>query len=424
MTLGLQRLRLWWENASWVIPLAGILGAAALSQGLVQLDQDVSGSERGLLTASSAQTLLSAIGGGMVTFTGFVFSVVLLVIQFGSSAYSPRTVTYFMRARSTQWVLACFLGTVTFSFLTLFSIGSGRQESFVPFFGTATAVLLLVLSLVGFLVLISSVSTRIKVDALLTSIGAMARRRLRRRHAAATGRGARPVDEPDDDLAVEDGVVVRYSGRPGQLVAVSVGQLVRLVRRDGAHVRVLVRVGDGVSVGSPIALVAAADARPSERELSRCLLVRHERSLAHDPLYALRLLTDVALKALSPGINDPTTAVRSLDEVEGVLRVAAALPLGAAVIDAGRGTVQLRGATWADVVDLALLEVVEAGISQPQVTRRLSALLADLTADLPAPLHAPLVRHTRRLTDEVTAAHPRDHELWLTGDRQGLGGSR
>ncbi|GAA5034997.1 DUF2254 domain-containing protein [Terrabacter aeriphilus] len=423
MTLGLQRLRLWWENASWVIPLAGIVGAAALSQAIVQLDQDVADPERGLLSASSAQTLLSAIGGGMVTFTGFVFSVVLLVIQFGSSAYSPRTVTYFMRARSTQWVLACFLGTVTFSFLTLFSIGSGRQESFVPFFGTATAVLLLVLSLVGFLVLISSVSTRIKVDALHTSIGAMARRRLRRRHAAATGRGARP-EEPDDDLAIEGGVVVRYAGRPGQLVAVSVGHLGRLVRRDGVHVRVLVRVGDGVSVGSPIALVAAADARPSDRELSRCLLVRHERSLAHDPLYALRLLTDVALKALSPGINDPTTAVRSLDEVEGVLRVAAALPLGAAVIDAGRGSVQLRGATWADVVDLALLEVVEAGISQPQVTRRLSALLADLIADLPVALHAPLVRHTRRLTDEVRAAHPRDHELWLTGDRQGLGGSR
>lgn len=422
MTFGLQRVRLWWETAFWVIPLGGILVAFLLSQGIEQVDEAIGSSEQQLLSVSSAQTLLSAIGGGMVTFTGFVFSVILLVIQFGSSAYSPRTVTYFMRARSVQWVLAGFLATITFSFLTLLSIGSSGQEDFVPLLSVTAAVGWLVVSLVGFLVLISVVAGRVKVDSLLSSIGRMARRQLERRHAAARGRGARPLaalPEPPDDAAL-----VRFVGRPGQVVGVDVARLVRLVRRHGVSAQVLVRVGDGVSVGSPVVVVDGAHPELTDRALSRCLLVHHERSLKYDPLYALRILTDISLKALSHAINDPTTAVRSLDEVEGVLRVAAGLPLGPVRIDAGDGSLVLRGATWPDVVDLALLEVLEAGLEQPQITRRVSALLADLLADLPDEQDEPLRRYQRRLTDQVHSVHPLDHDVWLTGDRQGLGGSR
>lgn len=143
------------------------------------------------------------------------------------------------------------------------------------------------------------------------------------------------------------------------------------------------------------------------------------------PLYALRLVVDVALRALSPAVNDPTTAVRALDEVEDVLRTAARLRLGAIRVEGGHGAVVLPGATWADVVDLALTEVLHCGLGAPQVTRRLSALLGDLLADLPETTHPPLLRHQQRLTAEVTRAQPeQDLVFWLTGDRQGIGGSR
>lgn len=151
-----------------------------------------------------------------------------------------------------------------------------------------------------------------------------------------------------------------------------------------------------------------------------------ERSLRLDPLYALRILTDVSLRALSPGINDPTTAVRSLDEVEGVLRAAAPLTLGSVEISAGAGSLVLRSPTWTDIVDLALLEVVSEGIRQPQVTRRLTALLNDLLADLPEARHRPLLRFKRRLAEQVDAHVGSDEyrSIYLTGDRQGIGGSR
>ncbi|TQM61963.1 DUF2254 domain-containing protein [Humibacillus xanthopallidus] len=424
MILRLHRLRLWWETAFWVIPFAGIVVAFVMAVVTGQLDDSLRDVGLTLVSPSSAQTLLAAIGGGMVTFTGFVFSVILLVIQYGSSAYSPRTVTYFMRARTTRWALASFLGTITFSFVALVDIGSAGTETFVPVMSVVLAVTALLISMVWFLALISTVARRIKVDFLCSDIGRMARVQLRRRHAGAvahSGEVLLSLPQPP-----EGAVAARQVGRSGQLVGVDVARLRRLAERTGARVDLLVGVGDGITVGAPIALVTRGQDTPTERELSRCLLVHPERSLKYDPLYALRLLIDVALRALSPSVNDPTTAVRALDEVEGVLLEAAGLDLGPIRLasSAGDGVVLLRSATWPDVVDLALTEVVEAGLSSPQVTRRLSALFTDLRAEVTADRRPPLERHHRRLVDEIARKPGADPEIWLTGDRQGLGGSR
>jgi uncharacterized membrane protein len=182
------------------------------------------------------------------------------------------------------------------------------------------------------------------------------------------------------------------------------------------------QTGDAVSVGSRIGHVSGGT-QPSDRQVSRCLLVDRERSLRLDPLYGLRILVDVALRALSPAVNDPTTAVRALDEVEGVLRSAAAVPLGVVRVTSGQGSVVAQQATWSDVVDLSLLEVLAAGMDQPQVTRRMSVLLDDLLLDLPPDLHAPLHAHRSRLVEHVQRQYPDEALARLSGDHQGIGGS-
>ena len=123
------RLRLWWERAFWVVPLVGIILAAALADLSSELDEAIF-AEPGdqLISEAAATTLLAAVGGAMVTFTGFVFSLVLLLLQFGSSQYSPRTVAFFLRARSTQVILGLFLATSLFCFLTLVGVGSEGRD--------------------------------------------------------------------------------------------------------------------------------------------------------------------------------------------------------------------------------------------------------------------------------------------------------
>jgi len=425
VTLLLRRARLWWSHALWVIPFAGVLVAYGASHALTRYDDELRSVSANQLSSSAAQAFLAAVGGGMVTFTGFVFSVVLLMLQFGSSMYSPRASSYFLRDRTTQVVLAIFLGTITLSFTQLIAVGSGGQADFVPVFNIALTLLALFASLMGFLALLQSVARHLQVDSLLSTIGGLSRRQLLQHPSVANPPGGADAPAPSagEPPTPAETDLVRYEGRPGQLVGFALASLDQLADSGGNEITLLVRVGDGISQGAPIASVTGL--RPGDQELSRCLLVRPERSLKHDPLYALRLLVDIGLRALSPAVNDPTTAVRALDEIEDVLRTAARLPLGPVRRTRGRGSVVLPGATWPDVVDLALLEISEAGMRAPQVTRRLSALFGDLLADLPEPTHAPLLRYQRRLTDEVTRALPeQDHAIWLTGDRQGIGGSR
>jgi uncharacterized membrane protein len=424
------RLGLWWERAFWVVPLLGVLLAMWLSELTSELDEAVFADPSAeLISESAATTMLAAVGGAMVTFTGFVFSLVLLLLQFGSSQYSPRTVAFFLRARSTQVILAIFLATSLFCFLTLLGVGSGGRADFSPSASVVVAALLLITSLVAFIVLMHLVSKRIRIDAVVTSLGAQTRASL----ARAERRLARydRADAPAPEATTEEGAPaspetglrpVRYLGRGGQVVAVDWRRLRRVARRRGIALDVAVRVGDGLSPGRRLA-VASGEGR-DDRAVSRCFVVYGERSLRLDPTYGLRILVDIALKGLSPAVDDPTTATRALDEIDGVLRAAARLPLRTLTL-AVQPRVTVPTPTWPDVVDLAVREIRLAGLNQPQITRRLSALLTDLAADLP-PDRAECVReHLAALREQVpSVVTASEVGFALATDRQGIGGTR
>ena len=420
------RIRLWWERASWVLPLLGLVVGALLVEFVEFVDEVTYIAEGPTTTVSpeAATAVLAAIGGGMITFSGFVFSFAILIVQFGSSAYSPRMVSYFLRRRVTQWILALFLATIAYSFLGMISIGSAGRAQFAPTNMVSGALLLLVLSLVGFIALMYAAGSQIRVDAVVASIGRHSRRQLARRlprkdrvEAAAPALGQAPVPA--------ELVPVGYRGDNGQIVAIDVRRLSRIARGQGIALEIPLRVGDAVTDGTPFARADAAVTARVERAISSALVVDDERSLVHDPLYALRLLVDIAIRALSPAVNDPTTAVRALDEIEGVLRAAATRRLGTLRIDLGPGSLVVSTATWDEVVDLALVEIAESGQGQVQISRRLVALLDDLIPDVPDDRRGPLRRHRESL-EAAVAQWPmsgRAREVALQGDRQGLGGS-
>lgn len=425
----LARPRLWLERAFWIVPTLGVVLGMLVHSMLSDIDEELATLEAEfptLISTSSALQLLAAIGGGMITFTGFVFSFVVLILQFGSSQYSPRTVSYFLRARSTRIILAIFLATITLTFMGLLDIGSYGRSDFTPSLTVAASVGMLFVSLGAFIALLHSVGSRVRVDAVLSAMGRQARRQLPTRLRAPRGAEVAQVGADEDgDL---EGFVVR-SSRPGQTVAIDPVFLLGLARRYRLKVRMLIQVGDAVTAGSPMMRVTTDGEKPVSRfvarELARAVVVDKERSLRYDPLYSLRILADVGIRALSPGINDPTTAVRSLDEIEGVLRVAADQMLGTRQLNAGEAEVVVRAPGWADVVALGLLEIMVCGSGQPQVTRRLMALIDDLVADLPDGRHAPLLDLRADLMSRIQSE---GYSPWLEtiaqrGDRQGLGGT-
>lgn len=411
------RARIWWERNTWLIPLTGVGLGLVLAQIVLFVDEIeflVDGSAGTVISASGAIAIMAAIGGGMVTFAGFVFSFVLLIVQFGSTAYSPRLVSLFLQSRSIQVILAIFLTTITFTLVSLLDVGA-LDEAFVPSLAVSCSVGLLIVSLIGFIVLMHAVGTRIRVDRVIARFGRSASQLLLHDLPDASAPEA-PADPQGPS------VVVDHRGRSGQITYIDMPVLERMAARNICTIHLIARVGDPVCPGTPVARVVGADG--SSIDVSRALVVSAERSLRHDPWYALRILVDIAIRALSPAVNDPTTAVRALDEIENILRTAATRMLGATVHTRGAGTVVRSRIQWPELVDLALLEILTSSRDQPQVNRRLLALVNDLAEDVPAARADVLRAYLPDIDAPGPAVLPaRARQVWTGADRQGLGGS-
>jgi uncharacterized membrane protein len=206
-------------------------------------------------------------------------------------------------------------------------------------------------------------------------------------------------------------------------VAIDRTGIVDLARRHDALVELVPAVGDHVPSGGRLVNVYGTEKVPEHR-LRRYVALGDERTLDDDPAFAIRMLVDVASKALSPAINDPTTAVQVLDRIEDLLRYAAAKHLSVGVVADPQGAVRLVYPTpsWDDLVHLALDEIRAFGAGQYQVARRVLSMLDDLLADLPERRHPALERQRDLLSSAVESAIPESQRAdALIPDRQGIG---
>ncbi len=210
--------------------------------------------------------------------------------------------------------------------------------------------------------------------------------------------------------------------------AIDVPGLVALAEREGAVVAMAWAVGDTLVDGMPLLRVHGGERDVAERRLRRLVRLGSERTFEQDPKYALRILVDIAIKALSPAINDPTTAVQALDQVEDLL-----LRLGRVDLSAGRvrdraGSLRLvfPVPVWEDFLVLAFDEIRYCGASSIQVMRRMRALLQDLMEHVPPERRPALQRYQERVDNGIrrTFEDEDDRKDALEEDRQGLGLSR
>jgi len=414
--------RVW--GSYWFVPGLFVAGALAFSVGLVRWDQADPIHLSRSISASSASTALSALGSGMLAFTGFVTSVVLMLVQFGSTQFSPRLVAMFRRNRTLLYSLSTFSATFLFALVSTAQIGRGSAD-FVPTRTLVAALLLTLASIMMFFILINASSDGLRVARVLQTVDRLAREVFDTVYPSDGPDGA--AQETVRSLPDRAPVQTVRVGPVGQVVvAVDQTGITDLARRHDALVELVPAIGDHVPGGGPLLHVYGARALP-ERRLRRYVAMGDERTLTDDPAFAFRMLVDVASKALSPAVNDPTTAVQSLDRIEDLLRYASAKHLSMGVLTDKSGTARFvfRTATWEDLVELALDEIRAFGAGQYQVARRMRALLDDLLADLSEDRRPALQRQSDLLDDAVaTAITQAQRADALIADRQGLGMSR
>jgi uncharacterized membrane protein len=200
---------------------------------------------------------------------------------------------------------------------------------------------------------------------------------------------------------------------------------VNLAKISGGIIEMLAGVGDTVVELTPLLRVFGAESPIDERKLRDAIVIGAERTFEQDPKYAIRLLVDIAIKALSPAINDPTTAVQALDQIEDLLlRMGQRrLEIGTHRDSDGKMRLVVPFPTWDDLVRLAFDEICAYGATSVQVMRRMNALVTDLAQAVPEE-RRPTLRHWDSRLKALIARSFADSEERLEAleeDRQGLG---
>ncbi len=396
----------WLRDRFWAIPLMCAVLAAGLGLGLTALDEALDTSfTLPLLFAGGpegARSLLSAIITSMISFTGLVFSITIVVLQLTSSQFSPRVLTTFLRDRFNQGVLGLFVATFVYALIVLRAVrGTAQTDQFVPQLATTLAFGFVLASVVIFLGYIHHIAQSIRAATIVTNIGDDTRQLLERRHP--------PDAEPAADVAVPSGPAVRVMvGQLGVVQSVDDESLLGLAEQHNVTIRMLRAVGEFVPSGAPLLQVHGADP-PDQDRLRAAVQLGTERSFDEDVGFGLRQLVDIAERALSPGVNDPSTAVQVIDQLHDLLRRLATrrLPPRRSRTEDGRVGVEIPQPSFGTYLGLAVDEIAHWGADSDRIQRRLRVMLADLH-DVALPEHKPVVLRVLARWDYEPAIHDGD----------------
>jgi uncharacterized membrane protein len=221
--------------------------------------------------------------------------------------------------------------------------------------------------------------------------------------------------------------IIKHRGKSGIVLAVNLGALLEEAERTNGVIEFAHRVGDFSAVGEPLFLLYGGAASADEQRLRETVALGRERTIEQDATFAFRIIVDIAIKALSKAINDPTTAVLSIDQLHRMLRVVGRRYLHDDVLRSASGQVRVvfRTPNWEDFVQLACREIRIYGAENFQVARRLRAMLLDLLQALSESRRSALQEELELLdwSLEQLRLEPRDLVVACTPDLQGLGGS-
>ncbi len=381
------------------------------------------------LRPEQVMTFLSSVSSGMMAFTGIAFALMFIVLQFGSTAYSPHVVSLFAKDPILSHAGGVFTGTFLYTLMALRGVGSLSDQRTGAF--TVWVAFAWLLVSVYMLTSLVRVFASLEVTDVLYRLGDAGREksaRHRRPYSIEAEREDRKLRESARAAERESRLTqtILHAGGPLYFVSLDVPRLVELARGANGIIRVPMALGDSVTGGAPIAHIhSTGGSLVPEREIEDAVGLDRRRTLEEDPKHELRLLVDIAIRALSPAINDPTTAVHALDQIEAVLAILGTshLDAGAVKDDAGKLRVVYETSSWEEYLELGVSEIQTYGAGSVQIERRLAALFEFLAGRVPETRRPALNRLASERSSSIRSAFPdvRFRTRAEPPDRQGLG---
>jgi uncharacterized membrane protein len=415
----------------WLVPMIYVLGSIVCGIVLPRLEHHFFPTFTLGISVASAQAFLSAAASGMMALTGIVFSIAFVMVQFSAIAYSPRLVTWFAQDRTLFHSLGVFMATFVYCLASLAWIDREGTAA-VALFSSILAAIMLVVSMLFFSRLVQRLSD-LQITNVLQLIGQKGREVIGNMFPIKDeimNPGAPKSKNFDGRECLGPELQkIDYSGEPRTIARFDMPYFVGAAQRIDGILVLGCAVGDTLVQDTLVLRVHGAKGTISDRELMQGLHLAKERTFEQDPKYPLRLLVDIAIKALSPAINDPTTAVQAIDQIEDLLRRLGKsnLDVGYALDANGQLRVLFPVPTWDDYLALAFDEIRQFGSGSVQVMRRLRSALLGVADSVTAPERIQAVhRYLRHLDDVIghSGLDAEDRVLARQEDRQGLGLSR
>lgn len=349
----------------WFVPTLFVLAAILLALGLIDADawlpKDAFEQWPRLFGAGAegARGLLTVVASSMITIAGVVFSITLVALSLASSQYTSRVLRNFLSDRVTQIVLGAFVGIFAYCLVVLRVIRGGDEDLFVP----SVAVLVgLILGFGGIGVLIyfiHHISSSIQASHILAAATSETMRAVD--HLFPEGIGEEGADELPETVGADrgSGWQLVAADRTGYVQSLNAAGLLRFAADRQTVVRMEHRVGQFVVEGEPLAAVLGESLSDDEtRRLRGLYAVGRQRTVEQDAAFGVRQIVDVALKALSPGVNDTTTAVMCVDHLTSILaRLSDRRIESCFRSEDGELRLLTRGPTYADLVGEAFDQI-------------------------------------------------------------------
>lgn len=328
------------RSSLWVLPTVAVLAALALGTVLSALSIPMEGNLLAPLVPAvgpdGARVLLGTVAGAMITVTSLVFSLTVVALQLAASNYSPRLLRQFVRDLGNQVVLATFLATFAYSYAVLRTIRAGTEDTdpFVPSLAVDLLLVFVLASIAALVYFIHHITQSIRVERILDEVLEETIETLERTCADPDEHDAATPREPLPDIPPR--ATTLAATRSGEVQALELGRLARKAEEADVTVRLRPAVGDHVVAGTCLAWLWPGDGRDrlSQSELDTlaatlddAMQVGRERTMQSDVAYGVRQLVDIALRAISPGINDPTTASQAFNRIAVILAALAVRPL-------------------------------------------------------------------------------------------------
>jgi uncharacterized membrane protein len=409
------------RSALWIVPLFAMLVVIVTVPILRALD-DAIGLRLTGLHVQGAASLYQTVITLTLSFLVFTFGSLLVAIQIAGGQLTPRIIaTTLLRDNVVRFTVGLFVFALIFSVMAL-----DRLENRVHELVALIVIILGITSMAAFLFLIDYAARLLRPVSILALVS---KEGLEVIETVYPERLTTDQDADDDATFSSDEPrrVVTHVGSSAILLAANIHALMIEARRTRGVIELVPHVGDFVAGDEPLFVLYGGAMALVDTRLRDAVVMGSERTMEQDPLFAFRILVDIALKALSPAINDPTTAVLALDQIHRLLRSVGRRRLRGEIIADGLGKPRVIYHTpdWENYVHVSCNEIRACGASNVQVARRLRAMLENLLATLPKHRHRALEEERASLNEALRSHYPiaADLALAMVPDSQGLGGS-